>query len=1123
VLNLEAILDEFSSSTLAKAHQIRHDKKIVSYEYSNDRLTGKVRGSYGETYKQFIEIIHEGGDDISIEGECTCPIGYNCKHVAALLLQIFEKPKNIKAQKPQERLSEKMRVMTKLQEVVAKRKAEEENPPLPQELDSWLNWAGREPKDNSSPFTSNRRLVYVLSLELDSSKRRRLRLELFSSKIGFTGKEGREAVGFYDVKAYTQVNNPPQYAQVEADILRMIGASSKTVYGYGSNGLNALLEDNEMTQILLRKLLATGRCFWKKVDVPLVLSTPRPAILGWRVTKSGAQETILQATPEAQVTLPLSPPWYIELLTGEMGVLEPNVPAERVNLFLQCPPVAPEALSQFRQAFEKFADLPAPKPLEIKRQKPTLTPRLTLYSQEYQSWPGSAAMTVETAALEYVYGDKVIPATSKEVTLNSYHEGVLTILERDTNAERTALHALSQFEFMPVKRVFYGFSDDKAHHYALYGDAQVQKKNWLEFVQFGLPELQQRGWQIVFDDSFRYQVVKPESWYGNVQDSEEGWFGLELGVIVEGQQVSLIPLLVSLLQTMSNKLSTEALAAMPDDEQILVPYGNKQLALTVSRVRPILSVLLELYLKDSLVDGKLHLPLLDVGRLLELEEALDLRWLGADRLRELGKRLRDFEGIQQVNVPEGFQGTLRPYQEQGLAWLQFLRDYNLNGILADDMGLGKTLQTLAHVLIEKQAGRATTPSLVVAPTSLMHNWQAEAKRFTPELKVIVLHGKERKQHFEDIAKADLVLTTYPLVVRDVDELKKHHYHLLVLDEAQYVKNAKTNSFKTVAAFKANHRLCLSGTPLENHLGELWSLFNFLMPGFLGNSDQFKRLYRTPIEKHGDDVRQRQLARRVKPFILRRDKATVAKELPPKSEMIVPIQLEDDQRDLYETLRVSMHERVREEIDKKGLARSQIMILDALLKLRQSCCDPRLLSIKEAKKVKGSAKLEWLTDTLPGMLEEGRKVLIFSQFATLLGLLEDTLTKLEVPYAKITGQTQDRAKQINDFQTGKVSVFLITLKAGGVGLNLTAADTVIHYDPWWNPAAENQATDRAHRIGQDKPVFVYKLIAAGSIEEKILKMQERKAALAAGILSGSLSKTVSLSQDDVKMLFEPLTE
>jgi superfamily II DNA or RNA helicase/uncharacterized Zn finger protein len=1116
VLSLDTILEEFTSSTLAKAHQIRRDGKIRSYEYSGRRITGKVRGSAGEAYRQIIEIVGED-EDVTVDGECTCPIGYNCKHVAALLLQIFEQPRDRdrRIQTTLKPWEEKARLLKQLEQVKERKEEQKKNPPLPQELSSWLEQAKREPQE-INPYSSPRRLVYVLSLERDSSKRRRVKLELFSAKLD---KENR----FTDVKPYTQVNNPPQYAQAESDILRMMAASSKTVYGYGQSGLHCYLENNEMTRTLLKKLLSTERCFWQKVDVPLVLSSSRPATLEWHVTKSGAQETILHATPEAQVTLPLTPPWYIETLTGEMGVLEPSVPPERVTMFLQCPPVSPENLEQFREAFEKLGDLPAPKPLEIKREQSKLQPRLTLYSEPYKSWPGAAETMVDSAALEFVYGSTVIPATTRDETLNHYHDGVLRILERDIKAERAASHALSQFDFTPVKRMYYGFPESKAHHFVLLGDEATQKHNWLEFVQHTIPQLEAQGWQVVFDESFRYQVVLPESWYGNVQDSDEGWFGLELGVVVEGQKISLIPLLVSLLQTMSNKLSTEALAKMPDDEQILVPYGHRHLALKVSRVRPILSVLLELYLKDSLTNGVLHLPMLDAARLLELEEALNLRWLGADRLLELGKRLRNFEGILQIKVPEGFQGTLRPYQEQGLAWLQFLREYNLNGILADDMGLGKTLQTLAHLLEEKEAGRATLPSLVVAPTSLMHNWQAEAKKFAPSLNVIVLHGKERKQHFDKIAKADLVLTTYPLVVRDVDVLKKQHYHLLILDEAQYVKNAKTNSFKTVAAFKANHRLCLSGTPLENHLGELWSLFNFLMPGFLGNSDHFKRLYRTPIEKHGDDTRQRQLSKRVKPFILRRDKATVAKELPEKSEFVVPIQLEDDQRDLYETLRVSMHERVREEITKKGLARSQIMILDALLKLRQSCCDPRLVSIKEAKKVKGSAKLEWMRDTLPGMLEEGRKVLIFSQFATMLGLLEDMLEKLEIPYAKITGQTQDRPTQIEKFQSGKVGVFLITLKAGGVGLNLTAADTVIHYDPWWNPAAENQATDRAHRLGQEKKVFVYKLIAAGSIEEKILKLQERKATLAAGILSGSLGSTVSLSQDDVRALFEPIKD
>ena len=1131
MISLEAILEEFTSSTLAKAHQIRRDGKIISYTHHDDHVDAKVRGSNREVYQQTIDIIHDYGDDVEIEGECSCPIGYNCKHVAAVLLQIFEKPKNQKLKTPQDTWAEKMRLMAQLKQATEKRKAKAEVPALPQELGNWLTLAKREPEASHQIVPSGRRLLYVLSLEFDPSKRRRVRLELFSSKSGLTGKPAPEAMGFYDIKPYNQTNNQPQYAQAEADILRMMAALSKSVYGYGGQGLHCHLEDNEMSQVLLKKLLTTERCFWEKADVPLVASTPRPATLGWRVTKTGTQESTLIATPEAQIVLPLNPPWYIDTLTSEMGILEPDAPPQRINVFLQCPPVTPQALESFRQAFETFVDLPAPEAIRIQQQNSKLIPRLTLYSQTLHSqsahsW-NAQEITLDTAALEYVYGDpvygdRVIPATAKETTLSHYEQGVLHILERDTKTERNASQLLSHLDFTPVRRMYYNFPENKSHHHVLIKDLATPKQDWLEFVQYGIPELQAKGWQIVFDPSFRYQIVEPESWYGQVKDGE-GWFGLELGVVVDGQQVSLIPLLVTLLQTMSAKLSPQALEAMPDHEQILVPYENKQLALPISRVRPILSVLLELYLKDALTDGVLHLPLLDAARLLELEEALNLRWLGADKMRELGKRLLNFSGIEKVDVPPDFQGTLRPYQEQGLAWLQFLRQYNLNGILADDMGLGKTLQALAHILYEKQAGRATQPSLVVAPTSLMHNWQAEAKRFTPDLKVIVLHGKERKQHFGEIQKADLVLTTYPLVVRDVDVLKKHHFHLLILDEAQYVKNAKTNSFKTVAAFKANHRLCLSGTPLENHLGELWSLFNFLMPGFLGNSDSFKRLYRTPIEKHGETTRQQQLAKRVKPFILRRDKQTVAKDLPPKSEMIISIELEDAQRDLYETLRVAMHERVRDEIDKKGLARSQIMILDALLKLRQSCCDPRLISIKEAKKVKRSAKLEWLQDTLPNLLEEGRKVLIFSQFATLLGLLKDTLSDLKIPYAKLTGQTRDRSKQIEDFQSGKVSVFLISLKAGGVGLNLTAADTVIHYDPWWNPAAENQATDRAHRIGQDKPVFVYKLIAAGSIEEKILKLQERKAALAAGILSGSLGSTVSLSQADIKTLFEPLTQ
>jgi SNF2 family DNA or RNA helicase len=385
----------------------------------------------------------------------------------------------------------------------------------------------------------------------------------------------------------------------------------------------------------------------------------------------------------------------------------------------------------------------------------------------------------------------------------------------------------------------------------------------------------------------------------------------------------------------------------------------------------------------------------------------------------------------------------------------------------------------------------------------------------------VLYGKERGKNFDEIKKSDVVITSYPLLLRDLETHDKHHYHLLVLDEAQNIKNSRSSSAKAVSSLKAKHRLCLSGTPLENHLGELWSLFNFLMPGFLGDETYFKQLYRNPIEKHGDFGRQRSLAQRVKPFLLRRTKELVAKELPAKTETVVSLELEDAQRDLYETLRVSMHERVRGEIENKGLARSQIMILDALLKLRQACCDPRLVKLEKAKRVRQSTKLEWLRETLPNLIDEGRKVLVFSQFTSMLELIEEDLAKLNIVYAKLTGDTKDRKEQVELFQSGRVPLFLLSLKAGGVGLNLTAADTVIHYDPWWNPAAENQATDRAHRIGQERPVFVYKLIAQGSLEEKILELQARKAALAKGILEGGAGALAKLTMEDLEFLFQPL--
>ncbi len=464
---------------------------------------------------------------------------------------------------------------------------------------------------------------------------------------------------------------------------------------------------------------------------------------------------------------------------------------------------------------------------------------------------------------------------------------------------------------------------------------------------------------------------------------------------------------------------------------------------------------------------------------------------------------------------------MRPYQSQGVNWLQFLGSAGLGGVLADDMGLGKTVQTLAHLMIEKEAGRLDRPSLIVCPTSLIPNWTAEAHRFAPELSVLPLHGSARKASFKSIGKYDLVLSTYPLLTRDADVLLAQEWHAVILDEAQSIKNPNAETTRQALRLKARQRLCLSGTPLQNHLGELWSLFDFLAPGFLGNQKSFKSRYRTPIEKHGDVERQDSLNRRVRPFMLRRTKEEVITELPPKTEIVEPVEMETNQRAIYEAIRLSMHAKVQAAIAQKGLARSGIIILDALLKMRQACCDPRLLKLKTVAKSKaGSAKLDRLMDMLSIMFAEGRRVLLFSQFTEMLALIEARLQDDEVTYVKLTGDTKDRSTPVKKFQSGHVPLFLISLKAGGVGLNLTAADTVIHYDPWWNPAVEDQATDRAHRIGQTKKVFVHRLVTLGTIEEKMEVLKEKKRAIVASVMDAEHGGALSLTESDVEELFAP---
>jgi superfamily II DNA or RNA helicase len=463
--------------------------------------------------------------------------------------------------------------------------------------------------------------------------------------------------------------------------------------------------------------------------------------------------------------------------------------------------------------------------------------------------------------------------------------------------------------------------------------------------------------------------------------------------------------------------------------------------------------------------------------------------------------------------------VLRPYQKQGVAWLCFLRANGFGGILADEMGLGKTLQTLAF-LRHCRSGTSSErkPCLIVCPTSLVYNWLAEVKKFTPTLKALALQGPDRHGLFDRVAQSDLVITSYALIRRDAERYREFEFDTTVLDEAQHIKNRQTQNAQAVKAIRSRHRLVLTGTPLENSVLDLWSIFDFLMPGYLGTAKDFHDRYELPIAREKDAAAQQRLARRLRPFMLRRLKQEVAADLPAKLEQVSYCELTSDQRGVYQQVIEASRKEVLEAVGAQGLAKSRMVVLSALLRLRQICCDLRLLKLENVNPANSSGKLDMFEELLEEAIDGGHRMLVFSQFVSMLTLLKERLGEAGIEYCYLDGSTTDRGAVVEKFQqSGGAPVFLISLKTGGVGLNLTAADTVIHFDPWWNPAVEDQATDRAHRIGQTKVVTSYKLITRDTVEEKILLLQNRKREVIQATLGGEEAFTESLNWEEIQEL------
>ncbi len=488
----------------------------------------------------------------------------------------------------------------------------------------------------------------------------------------------------------------------------------------------------------------------------------------------------------------------------------------------------------------------------------------------------------------------------------------------------------------------------------------------------------------------------------------------------------------------------------------------------------------------------------------------------AREFQEKRERLRAFERIIPQPMPQGFRGELRPYQKAGVDWLHFLHDYRFGGILADDMGLGKTIQALAFLQSLKERGEADRASLLVVPKSLLVNWQREIARFTPGLRALEFMGVGRRKDPSEFEIGRAILTTYGTMLRDVEFLRTYRFHYAILDESQAIKNPLAKTARAARLLNTDHRLVMTGTPVENTTFELWSQFAFINPGLLGGLESFKSTFANPIESGRDPETAAMLRKLVYPFILRRTKAQVAPELPPRTERILFTDLEPAQRKLYKQIRDHYRAELLGLIDQGGLDNARMKILEGLLRLRQVCIHPVLV---EPRYRGDSAKFELFAQTLDTLLAENHKALVYSQFVEVLKLVRKYLDERRVRYAYLDGQTRDRQGQVDLFQSDpKVPFFLLSLKAGGVGLNLTAAEYVIHLDPWWNPAVEMQAADRAHRIGQDKPVFIYKFIARETVEEKILQLQERKRELVEQLVSAEGGFFKALTREDVAVLF-----
>lgn len=1086
-------VDKLFGRRFKRATIVRGEKYVEAGLVTATRLTekrhvkAKVQNGRGKTYSCSLRLKAQDGSIMLVHSRCSCPVATACKHAAAAFL--------------------------------AHRFPGEAPRPA-----SGARGAGREPTRSAPAGRAHGTTKVVLECTVpppsDVSGHLALRLWHRDSQTGGPG------VPWAPDQVLPRTGNERRivdrlYKHGTLELGPATGLDEET--NPAAMRVFQFKLEEERIGADLRFLAEAGCLVIEGPHGPASLrwSKARRLDLRWRLNDDATQSLTLgqahvHVVPAGKAAL------YIDGAHGTVGELRTPVPGRMLLSLLALPPMSAAEATTFRNGLPEDLGVHVPAPTVAKRRSteaPTPLLRVRLLEDDDDGWDDDDALDDPAAAkivgeLFFCYGATRVRDGVGDGVAFVVEGNELVEVERQTELEegyRQQLCAALGREALPL--------DDE-------GNVELGRaKNKQDF--YGAAHgwgtlLRRQGWELEGALSTSNDVVTtatPREVTLAQAGDELGWFDFGMQVDFQGQRVDLVPILLGVLDNPDWGLDADALAAS-GTRYIFLPAPNGGLMRVLTeRIVDFLLVLRDVVVESRRSGNKTRVPLTSALDLMGLATREHLALQSTEGLGRLEQVLREGGELPPYRQPKGFLATLRPHQQAGVAWLQMLRTFDLGGILADEMGLGKTVQTLAHLCVEKEANRLTRPVLIVCPKSVVGTWCNEAARFAPDLTVVPYIGPDRPD-LQQI-RADVVVSTYRTVALDAAKLSERPLSWLILDEAQNVKNAQTSTHQELHRLNAAHRLLLTGTPIENSLKDLHALMDFVMPGYLGDAASFAKNFVRPIEA-GDAVRSNALIRRIKPFALRRTKEEAGLGLPKKTERVVNIELLGTQRDLYETVRSAMDQSVRDAIARQGLQHSWGIVLKALTQLRQVCCDPRLLALDAARRVDESAKLRWLVDQVLTRARRGKRILVFSQFASMLELIDEALRAHELVPLMLTGQTRARQAVVDAFQSGLHPVFLISLKAGGTGLTLTRADTVVHYDPWWNPAAEDQASDRAHRIGQTRKVTVYKLIAAASVEAKMLEMQKKKRGLFEAILGGGVLRS-KLAAEDVYDLFAPLGE